>query len=521
MAKGAVSAIVIIVVVVILIVAAILFRGTYQRNTGDYGTWSSFTTTVCLNENQPCTTTGTSQKFRTCTPNPTTGFGCIDSNGDQKFDPEVIESSCTPICFSAQWSATTQTPCKVYTNASGTTLAPVQTCRAPGEFTFTKTTKTCTAKDASGVNACVKSDNSIAAIGEAETTLTPCSSIPDCFPGTWDPCGPPQNVTSQDCGGTTSECGEVILGSIPATCTQIIAGIPTQVATSNCNPVDDPGPCVKWCFNYPCTSYPAGFTNVASYLGSFLELIKTPAGTGLEPFWNHVQIGCNANPVATTSSSLNVVITTPALHTMLVGQLVDVQGIPGPALNGIPIAELNGLRMITATTGTSVTFQVTTPATSTGSGGGILVTLEQDPEGAAMNNQDVIGAFGPIDTYFGGNGVGFRVRLRIIPSQAEVAAGAFYLIAHLPHNGQSGLVSWSGSNLVISTLPVITLGETLDDVVPRPDLFVFTEAATPQKLKLYTLPGPVLTDIFCGVSACINISSCPNFPVSTVGEICT
>jgi hypothetical protein len=215
-----------------------------------------------------------------------------------------------------------------------------------------------------------------------------------------------------------------------------------------------------------------------------------------------------------------VTITTPLPHGLSVGQLVDVQFVSGTFLNGIPVVQINGLQRITAITPTTIKFQVSSNATSTGSGGGGGVKLEQDPEGVAMSQQDVLNDYGPIDTQFASNGVGFRVRFSILPSQAEVANGAFYMIGYLPHNGQRGLMRWTGTALQMIPLPVIGLGETLDDAVPRPDMFVIQGATNPRRIKKYTLPGPVLTELFCLIPNCINIISCTPYPVQTIGEVC-
>ena len=520
MNKGILQVVVLIVVAIIVIVAVYGFRGSYDHNAANYGTWSDFTTGVCSNNNQACTVAGTSEKFRTCTPNPTTGYGCLDSNNKQTFKPEVISSSCTPTCFSAEWSTTTQSPCTNYTDATGTTLGASQTCRLGSEVTLTKTTRTCIAKDATGSNACVKSDLSIAAIGDSETILEACSSIPACYPGTWNPCGAATDLTVQNCGGTVGQCGEVIPSNVSAICTQVIGGVPTQVSTSNCDPADNPGPCAKYCFNYPCTAYPAGFSNVSSYLGNFLEFVRTSDLKAIEPLWNHVLINCAGNPISTVSGSNVVTITTPAPHGMLVGQLVDVQFVSGSNVNGIPVAQLNGLHKITAVTPLTIKFTVLSNATSTGFGGGGGVKLEQDPEGVALSQQDVLNNYGPIDTQFASNGVGFRIRFSILPSQAEVPSGAFYMIGFLPHNGQRGLMRWTGTALQMIPLPVIGLNETLDDAIPRPDMFVIQGAANPRRIKKYTLPGPVLTELFCLVPNCINIVSCTN-PILSIGDVCT
>jgi hypothetical protein len=243
-----------------------------------------------------------------------------------------------------------------------------------------------------------------------------------------------------------------------------------------------------------------------SWLGYFLELFD--GASAIQPDWNYISIACNPNPVSTTMGSTNVVITTPAPHGLALGTSVNVAGVNGTTLNGIPTNEINGLRLITAVTLSTFTIQSITAASATGSGGGSGIVLLQDPQSGAIAKQDVLGLYGPVKTVFANDGLGTRMRFRIIPSQAEVPNGAFYLIGHLPYSGQTGIVSWNGSSLQLNSLPPLTLGQTFDDVFPRPDLFVFTEPSAPQILALYQLPGPVLTDLFCGGIPCITVSAC-------------
>jgi hypothetical protein len=87
--------------------------------------------------------------------------------------------------------------------------------------------------------------------------------------------------------------------------------------------------------------------------------------------------------------------------------------------------------------------------------------------------------------------------------------GAFYMLCHLPYNGQTGLVGWDGANLVVGLLPNIGVGDTFDDAIPRPDMFTFSEASSPFALNSYELPGPVVTDLFCvGPGGCLTFSTC-------------
>jgi hypothetical protein len=509
--KGLVQILVVVVIIVVAILVVFFTRSAYSRNNGNFGTWSAYNQSVCLNEGQGCLVAGTASQYRTCTPNTTTGYGCIDSSGNQTFLPESTSVACTPSCYSSTWQAETITPCTLYSDAAGTIVAGSQTCSVSGQFAYTEETQTCKAFDATGPSACVYPDGSQAAVGDTQTILSPCYTIPPCYPGTWVPCQT-TGFFSENCGGTSTQCGELIAATVPASC---IVGS-TTVANSQCDPASDPGPCNGNCFNFPCTTYPAGFASIAAYLGYFMEIFQ---GTNaIEPAWNHILINCGADPVATIVSSGIVTITTPGPHTMPVGNSVMVAG--STAVGGIPAANINGLQLITAVTATSVSFVSTVNATSTTTGGGTGVTLEQDPETAAMAQQDVLTLYGPITTQFAGDGLGTRVRFTVIPSQAEVPHGAFYFTACLPYSGQTGIVSWNGSAFSIAPLPTLLLNQTFDDVVPRPDMFVFTQASEPQILKHYVPPVPTLTDLFCGGIPCLTTSECTK-AIHSAGDVCT
>jgi hypothetical protein len=512
--KGLIQTIVLVIVITTVVLVVYFLRSLYEKNTADFGTWSDFNTTICNNEAQGCAVEGSSYKYRSCTPNPRTGFGCIGSTGKHTFRDEVEKVSCNPPCYSAVWSEQDITDCEVYDDQAHTTLSGNQSCRDPPNFTFKKKFKTCVEYDTSGPAACIRIDGSAALLGETEEFYEPCDTIADCYLGTWAPCPDPYSVLSEYCGGDTSQCGEVIPTTSASTC--LINDIP--VASTNCYPVDDPGPCPRACFNYPCNgpTWPAGFTNIDPQLGYFIEIFS---GTdGLVPDWQYVVIACDPAPIATNIGVADIVITTPAPHTIPVGEFISITGVAA-AVNGIPAASINGLRQVIGATGTTITITTDTNATSTGVGGGSSVQLEQDPEAAALAQQDVLNTYGPQPLIFAPSSNGERIRVRIIPSQAEVPAGAFYLIAHLPYSGQTGILSWDGLNLVISNVPLLLLGQTFDDVVPRPDLFTFSEPSEPQILNLYTLPGPVLTDLFCSGIGCLTFSTC-DYTIYDLLETC-
>jgi hypothetical protein len=511
--KGLPLIIVVVLVIVVIIVVVFLLRNLYSRNTSDFGTWSDFSQTICLNENQGCQVPGKSTKVRYCTPNSRTGFGCIDSNEVHTFKPEKIEVSCTPACYSSTWTPNQETSCTVFDDQEGTMFSTNQNCKNPPQFTYETQTRVCATFDNTGPNACVKSDGTLASVGESETILFPCETVPNCFPGTWIACPPSNLALNENCGATAGDCGRVVMSSQAAAC--VVDGIETN--PTNCYAPDNPGPCARWCFNYPCDSWPAGFANITNYLGFNLEIFN--GVNAIEPVWNNVVINCGANPVSTIATQSSFTINTGAPHGLPAGESIVISGVSGANVGGIPVAEINGLRLIASITLTTITVAVSTSATATATGGGSSVILEQDPETFATNQLDVLGLFGPVSTTFANNGSVNRVRFKIIPSQAEVSSGAFYLVANLPFSGQVGLVSWNGSEFVIHPLPALVLSETFDDVIPRPDLFIFTEAAEPQVLQKYTLPGPVLTNLFCGMTPCITTRQCTE-NIAGGGDVC-
>lgn len=512
--KGLIQTIILIIVIIVVIVVVYFGRSLYERDGTKFGTWSEFSQSVCLNDNQVCTVAGTSQRSRVCTPNPTTGFGCIDTKGNQTFRPEIIEDTCTPTCYSSIWSTTQSDTCKVYETADGSTVATNQACSNPDQFRLQRVFRECVTKDTEGSSACIRQDGSIANVGDTEEFFETCDTIPECYPGEWEACPSVSlNNISQQCSLVDTDCGRLVSATTSARC--FFNGDP--VSTAFCFPPDNPGPCPATCFSYPCDgAYPAGFTDIAQFLGTYIEISD---GTNfIEPDWVFVNVTCDPDPIDTTNASNVVVINTPAAHPFAIGQRVVISGVPGPDLNGIPVDEINGTREIVAITATSITINTLTNANATSSGGGATVELTQDPEGSANLQLEVIESYGPILTTFANTGIDQRVRFQIVPSQAEVANGAFYLIAYIPISGQLGIVHLNGGNIEIRPTPVLALGETFDDIIPQPDLFKITETSAPYTLNHYTNPGPTLTPLFCGAT-CITLSGCPNL-VYTVGEVC-
>lgn len=431
MGDGKLTAAIIIVVIVIVILLLVVFRASYAQSPSDYGEWSPFNTTLCLNEGQGCSVEGTSQRYRTCTPNATTGFGCIDTSGVHTFKPEVEDVPCNVVCFTSVWENVNTTSCSVFDDVQGTILGASQVCRNPDQFTLIKATRECVVQDSTGTNACVKSNGSLASVGEQETLLIPCSTLPDCFEGEWGPCPPSGITVSEDCGAPSGDCGRLILDSNSAKCFQDIGGNQVEVSSSNCYPPDDPGPCDRQCFNFPCTTYPAGYANISDLISDgsdsvFVELYDSVSGDYLCADW--------------------------------------------------------------------------------------VLTQQAD----AIAQQDILGT-SDVDTSF--QAAGDHMRFRIIPSQLYAADGAFYLLAHLPYSGQTGIAFWNATKITVKEfdLPGV-LGETLDDVLPAEELFNFVGGSAPYILNQY-VPGPTLTDLFCSGVGCINATLCTE-PWNNVDDVC-
>jgi hypothetical protein len=98
-------AIVITLVVVFILRANATKSGTYlttlsskELETEGYGTYSVVNTSPCFTANGKCSGNGVQTVTSYCTPNPTTGYGCIDENGEQTFAPKTTTQNCLPNC---------------------------------------------------------------------------------------------------------------------------------------------------------------------------------------------------------------------------------------------------------------------------------------------------------------------------------------------------------------------------------------------------------------------------------------
>lgn len=396
---------IVLIILTILIILAIVLKNSYSTVGQNFGTWSDSKRTTCINEGQNCTIDGENSTYRECIPNAENGNGCLDSSGKQTYRRETIPQTCTPICYSAVWEQNPIDICRVYTDATGNTLASTQSCvtRQTGEQTFQTISRTCVTHDQEGVNTCVKLDNSLAAIGETENIIFPCDTINQCYPGEWRPCGTscttdgdcfgiqtcesgycqPDNIKFDSCGTTASECGSVLLVPNSPQC-DINGDI---VASSNCYPGDIPVGCQRGCFDFPCAIFPAGFNNVISFQNQYLEIYDTSTSDFIVADFNNIFDSLSNNPLATINGS-NIITVTSINHGFVNGDLVGLVG--ATTVNGIPASEINIYHYITNTTTNTFDIMVITNATATSNGGGNMIdTIIGQQADAISQTKDV------------------------------------------------------------------------------------------------------------------------------------
>lgn len=518
---GTKPALIIVIIILVLIIFAIILQSVYKTPTSQFGTWSPIISTTCLNNGQSCTIKGTATQYQVCTPNPTTGFGCLDDNGNQTFLNKSTTISCNPTCYLALWSNITSTPCQVYTDETATTLAPNQTCvnNNPETFSFSKTSRTCTPFDVTGTNACIKLDGSVAPIGFTELTNVQCSEIPPCYTGTWLPCT--ANSETGNCSMVAANCGRVVTTTESKQCQAIVNGVPTIVDPSNCNPLDQGSACTIGCFNLPCGTWPAGYSNITALQGMYIEFKNTITGNTLQADYASNTFNLINNPIATVSGSNIVTVTTAAPHGYANGDFVLIRNLIGVSINGIPLNQINdNYKPISSVTATTFKLTVVSNATSTGNAGGNAGIVIQGQLAAALAQTDVLATFGDVNTVFATSSQLTTIRWQLLPSLSRTADSVLYLVAYLPYNGQIGLGYWNGSMIKITSFPALLPGESLDDVSPALGdqyFFSLTGASAPYKLNNVTYPGPILVSLFCGVPPCIgfDIKTCPLYDPPT------
>lgn len=147
----------------------------------------------------------------------------------------------------------------------------------------------------------------------------------------------------------------------------------TSITIDNNDPVNG---CVRSIFSYSLSGnirYLIGTnSNLYELLGSGLTNI-TPLVTATTAIANSLDSNFGTlgnNPVATTNGSNTLTITDTATK-VRVRDTVTLSG--SSAVNGVPAGEINTTHFVRTQSTNSYTFQVTTDATSTGSGGGASV----------------------------------------------------------------------------------------------------------------------------------------------------
>lgn len=143
-----------------------------------------------------------------------------------------------------------------------------------------------------------------------------------------------------------------------------------------------------------------------------------------------------ANPVSTVNGSTTVTYNTTDDHHFANGWTVAVLG--AALTNGIPAAELNGEHVITVTGPKSFTYTVTTPATSSATGGGSAITLSP---------YDALGQF--VDGNSNGNLSGIEI------DQFEVNNAGFTSLTNDPTRMYTGISASAGGVLLTRANQVI------------------------------------------------------------------
>lgn len=315
MKRDDIVALVLIILIILIILVILLLRSSIDSKDSDFGTWTT-TQSSCLNNNQGCGVGGTREILRTCTPNPTTGFGCIGSDGQQTFISETSSEECFTTCFVSDWDNETSSTCQVYSDSAGTILAPSQSCRNnnPTEYLFQTVSRTCLPADTTGPNNCVRQDGSLANVGDIEMFQRPCAGVPECYIGKWEACGAAY-VTARGFTGPASDCGRLVSSAAPPRCIipiSTLSGVTFQESpnpTSDCNPLDNTfGTCPVQILNFSCLNNPVGYNaTIASHLGNGVDEkyfeISTTQGLTLEANYTSAQLA--------SASSFNTALTGP------------------------------------------------------------------------------------------------------------------------------------------------------------------------------------------------------------------
>lgn len=122
-----------------------------------YGYYDAPVYSNCETVTGLCTQPGFQEITRQCVKNPTTGAGCIDSDGNQTFVTQISRVSCIPQCRKTIFVESESGPTGVCIPKSGvdSSGALLDTCIEPGTLGTYLRTLTCVAHDPSGINGCV------------------------------------------------------------------------------------------------------------------------------------------------------------------------------------------------------------------------------------------------------------------------------------------------------------------------------------------------------------------------------
>jgi hypothetical protein len=122
-----------------------------------YGTYSTVFETGCLTASGKCSTSGVKYSTQYCNAHPTTGYGCLDQNGEMTFASQTITSNCLPNCRKYTLnniSGNTGFGPSITCQYSSTYASSDVTCVPINAKTFNYSIYSCNVNDAVGENAC-------------------------------------------------------------------------------------------------------------------------------------------------------------------------------------------------------------------------------------------------------------------------------------------------------------------------------------------------------------------------------
>ena len=186
--------IVVIIVTIAIIISILLAWGIGTHKAPDFGVFEIDNRGQCVSSSNSCTDVGTRLVTMRCVPNPSSGKGCLDSNGKQIFGEITTMEVCTPTCRRSIWVDHNDGVCSV----SG--ISPTQ-CVASGTIGTKLDTVECVSNDSTGTNMCTSLELrdlvgpsgdistshqiSIATIGQKVMVERECTDYPNPICGDW------------------------------------------------------------------------------------------------------------------------------------------------------------------------------------------------------------------------------------------------------------------------------------------------------------------------------------------------